>query len=118
MGMNILKKKRIRLVIFLLVFALFFIFNKETYAKSYSVENMQISANILENGDLQVNQKIEYKFNGAYNGIYIDVPCNLDDEKYNKARKQNTIFLIFIAVTWDVIKIHFCPLACSILLCT
>ena len=90
--MNILKKKRIRLVIFLLVFAFFFIFNKETYAKSYSIENMQISANLLDNGDLQVNQKIEYKFNGAYNGIYIDIPCDLDDEKYNEARKQNTIF--------------------------
>ena len=85
--MNFVKKNKI---IFFAFLFLFFIVNKEIYAKSYKINDMQIDAVVEENGDLQINQKIQYNFNGVYNGIYIDIPCYLDSTKYDKKRKQTS----------------------------
>ena len=65
--MKILRKS----LLITLFFTLFLIiFEINAYAKSYSIDNMDIQANILENGDVNIKQSITYNFDGDYNGIY------------------------------------------------
>jgi hypothetical protein len=51
---------------------------KSVYAdnKEYFVDKLNIEAQILNNGDVVVNEIIEYRFNGDFNGIYRNL--NLD----------------------------------------
>lgn len=48
-------------------------------AKSYQVEDMDIQATVNDDGSVNIEQKITYKFNGSYNGIYINIPYQLED---------------------------------------
>ncbi len=50
-------------------------------AKSYSIEDMDIQATINQDGSLAVRQEITYEFKGSYNGIYINIPYNLEDSE-------------------------------------
>lgn len=38
--------------------------------RSYYIENYQISARVSENGDMQVDETLDYVFDGSFNGIY------------------------------------------------
>lgn len=67
------------------IFALFLImFQINAYAKSYSIENMDIQATIQENGDVNIKQSITYNFNGNYNGIYITIPYIINDLEHDE----------------------------------
>ncbi|MGG7214774.1 DUF2207 family protein [Clostridium nigeriense] len=57
-------------VIFLMIFIL--MAPQSVYAdnKEYFVDKLNIEAQILNNGDVVVNEIIEYRFNGDFNGIY------------------------------------------------
>ena len=85
-------KKKIKIFI-TLIFAiiLLVIFQNKVEARSYSVDNMDIQATVQENGSVKIVQKITYKFNGEYNGIYINVPYNLEDIEYDEIVKSNKI---------------------------
>ncbi len=85
-------KKKIKIFI-TLIFAiiLLVIFQNKVDARSYSVDNMDIQATVQENGSVKIVQKITYKFNGEYNGIYINVPYNLEDIEYDEIVKSNKI---------------------------
>lgn len=48
-------------------------------AKNYQVEDMDIQATVNDEGSVNIEQKITYKFNGSYNGIYINIPYQLED---------------------------------------
>ena len=79
--MKILKK----ILLIILFFALFLImFQINAYAKSYSIENMDIQATIQENGDVNIKQSITYNFNGNYNGIYITIPYIINDLEHDE----------------------------------
>ena len=84
------KKLRIFLIIIFSIIMMF-ICKNEVQARSYSVENMDIQATIQENGDLHIIQDITYDFNGSYNGIYINVPYNLEDSEYEEVITGNEI---------------------------
>lgn len=58
---------------------------------SYSIEKMDIKATVLDNGDVHIKQSITYKFNGNYNGIYINVPYEIYDLEKNEIIAQNRI---------------------------
>lgn len=60
-------------------------------AKSYTVEDMDIQATINQDGSLSIEQEITYDFNGSYNGIYINVPFNLEDSEVNEVVNGNRI---------------------------
>ncbi|GAA0815624.1 DUF2207 family protein [Clostridium tertium] len=64
------------LIIFSVIFIL--IAPKSVYAntKEYFVDKLNIEAQILDNGDVVINEIIEYRFNGDFNGIYRNL--NLD----------------------------------------
>lgn len=64
------------LVIFSIIFIL--IAPKSVYAtdKEYFINKLNIEAQILNNGDVVINEVIEYRFDGDFNGIYRNL--NLD----------------------------------------
>ena len=60
------------------------IFQINTYAKSYSIESMDIQATVQENGDVNIKQSITYNFDGDYNGIYISIPYRIEDIEHDE----------------------------------
>lgn len=85
-------KKKLQL--FLIIFCIFistFIFQKNVEAKSYNVEEMDIQATVNNNGSVAIEQKIKFEFNGEYNGIYINIPYNLEDTELDEVVKGNKI---------------------------
>ena len=85
-------KKKIKFFLLLIVIAATFaIFQNKVEAKSYSVENMDIQATVNQDGSVSIKQEMTFKFNGAYNGIYINVPYNLEDIEYDEVVKNKKI---------------------------
>lgn len=64
---------------------------KKVQAKSYSIEDMDIQATINSDGSLRVQQEITYQFKGSYNGIYINIPYQLEDTEYDEIVNGNRI---------------------------
>ncbi|MDU5107538.1 DUF2207 domain-containing protein [Clostridium sp.] len=64
--------KKIAIFLFFL-FLLLIPINVSASPKSYNIENLNINAEIKENGDLYVDEIFTYKFNGDFNGIYLDL---------------------------------------------
>lgn len=85
-------KKSLKIILFsAIVFSIMIFIPKESNAKSYSIENMDIKATINDNGSVIISQALTYKFNGYYNGIYINIPLNLKDSEYDEVIKGNKI---------------------------
>lgn len=57
--------------------------------KSYSIESLNINAEIGENGDLYVDELFKYRFNGDFNGVYVDL--NLKDSEGYDISEVNVI---------------------------
>lgn len=90
-----LQKNILKVIICLVFFIIILLVNNNSYAKSYSIENMDIQASILEDGSLSIKQSITYDFNGSYNGIYITIPFKLNDyerDEVNKNISNNNIY--------------------------
>lgn len=85
-----MKKKILKYIFITIIFLIGIFATSEVQAKSYTIKDMDIQATILENGDVEVVQKLTYDFNGEYNGIYIDIPDSLESEEYDRFRKQTT----------------------------
>lgn len=85
-----MKKKILQYLITISIFLIGILACNSVQAKSYTITNMDMQATILEDGSVAVHQELTYRFNGEYNGIYIDIPDTLDTEEYDKFRKQTT----------------------------
>lgn len=73
-------KKGIKIFLFLTIAIIsIFLGQNAVQAKSYQVEDMDIQATVNDDGSVNIEQKITYKFNGSYNGIYINIPYQLED---------------------------------------
>ncbi len=83
-------KSKIWIIFVAVIFILLFFENK-VEAKSYSIENMDIQATVEQDGSLKIEQKLTYKFNGEYNGIYITVPYNLENIESEEIIKNDKI---------------------------
>ncbi len=83
-----LKNSIFKLSIMIIFFILTAVISNNSYAKSYSIENMNIQATILDDGDVNIKQSITYKFDGSYNGIYITIPCNFSDIQRDEANSE------------------------------
>ena len=92
-----------------LLFILFFMIISITnicYGKSYSIDDMNIEATILDDGSVSVKQTIEYNFKGQYNGIYIDIPTEIDSKEYDSYRTQGELKdSLYINSGVEIIKI-------------
>lgn len=84
-------------VLIALIFAVLSIllFSGKVDAKSYNIENMDMQVTIKDDGSAQIKHSLTYKFNGDYNGIYINIPYDLDDKEYKDAVGNNKINNIF-----------------------
>ena len=83
--------KKIKFIISLLFAISIILICNKVDAKSYSIENMNIQATVLPNGDVNVKQEITYDFHGKYNGIYMTIPYNLNDIEASEAITNNQI---------------------------
>ncbi len=85
--------KKIKIFLLLIVMTIIFvIFQNNVQAKTYSVENMDIQVTVNQDGSVSVEQEMTFKFNGEYNGIYIDIPYNLKDAEYDEVIKNKKIY--------------------------
>ena len=78
-------------VLIMCIFIVIITFSTKVKAKSYNIDNMDIQGTIQEDGSLDIVQKIKYNFNGEFNGIFIDIPCNYEDLDNKKVIKNNII---------------------------
>ncbi len=70
---NILKQYNKCIRIFL-VFTLFILINSVNASTSeYSVQNYEINAKIMNNGNIHIEELLQYNFNEAKNGVYRDI---------------------------------------------
>lgn len=83
--------KKLKLYIFLFSFIFLISFTNISYGKSYSIKDMDIQATVLDNGSVNVKQKITFDFSGDFNGIYLTVPYQLDDIEYDSYRQQSEL---------------------------
>ena len=84
--------KLVRRVCYIFLFSIFIllIFQAKVEA-NYSIDKMNIEATVLENGDINVKQRITYTFKSNYNGIYIKIPYMLSDLEKDEAVKDGKI---------------------------
>ncbi len=85
-------KKKVKLLgIILFAIVILFISKNTVQAKSYKIENMDIQATINQDGSVSIEQELTYKFNGSYNGIYINIPYNLEDTTFEEIEQESSI---------------------------
>ncbi len=48
--------------------------------REYFIDNLNIDAQILANGDVVVNEILQYRFQGEFNGIYRNLKLNGTDQ--------------------------------------
>ena len=96
-----IQKNLLKILSFTIVFIAVLLINKKIYAKSYTIDNMDIQAEIQQNGSININQKITYNFVGNYNGIYITIPYLLEDSQAKEVNLETKDYKI---ITTDKIK--------------
>ena len=83
-----MKLKRLYISIFIFL-GIIIAFSLKVEAKSYYINDMDIQATVLENGNVQIEQTLEYAFDGSYNGVYITIPKELHDSDNKKISDKN-----------------------------
>ena len=90
-----LQKSILKLLLCIIAFITMLLINNNSYARSYSIKDMNIQATVLDDGSVNVKQSITYNFKGSYNGIYITIPYNLSDyemDEVNGEISNNAIY--------------------------
>ena len=87
--MKLRMKKQIKFLISIL-FVIFIIIigASKVQAQSYTIEDMDIQATINQDGSLNVQQDLTYTFKGDYNGIFVNIPYNLEDTEKNEVKDK------------------------------
>ena len=74
-------KTRNKLLFFLALVVIFILGNKtKVQAATCYIDNLNLQATIQENGDLEIEQTLQYVFNGYHSGIYINIPTTYQNE--------------------------------------
>ena len=86
--------KKIIKVLSIILFSMIILFTckGKVEAKSYEIQDMDIQAIINQDGSVSIEQKLTYKFNGEYNGIFINIPYNMESKSILKSNKINDSF--------------------------
>ena len=90
-----IQKNLLKILSFTIVFIAVLLINKKIYAKSYTIDNMDIQAEIQQDGSININQKITYNFVGNYNGIYITIPYLLEDSQAKEVNLETKDYSIY-----------------------
>lgn len=83
--------KRIRSILVICLFFGMVLMANKVQAQDYWVESIDMQVVLQENGNLQVEEELRYRFDGSYNGIYITIPYGVNDSKYDQIRKQTSL---------------------------
>lgn len=89
------QKNLVKSIIFIITFMVILLINKKVNAKSYTIENMDIQATVLEEGSINIKQSITYNFNGSYNGIYITIPYSLNDDQAKEVNSSSKDYSLY-----------------------
>ena len=79
------------ILVFIVAFIGILLVQNKVYAKSYSIEDMDIQATVKDNGTVSIEQTLTYKFDGSYNGIYMNVPYKFEDSEMKEVIKNGKI---------------------------
>lgn len=86
-------KKQIKILISLIAILItILMLEQKVQAKSYYIEEMDIQATIQENGHLEVEQTLEYSFNGDYNGVYLTIPTKYENKEEVISKIDDSIY--------------------------
>lgn len=83
--------KRLKISLTMVLFFVAICLCNSCYGKSYSIDNIDMQAMILENGSVNIKQKMTYSFKGDFNGIYVTIPYKMNDAEYDSFREQSTL---------------------------
>jgi len=75
------KVKKRSFIVIAMLFLLFLLGTKSN--ASYSIKNINMQANINENGSLDIREEIDYSFSSNSNEIYVAIPKSLNDIESN-----------------------------------
>ena len=89
------QKNLVKSIIFIITFMVILLINKKVNAKSYTIENMDIQATVLEEGSINIKQSITYNFNGSYNGIYITIPYSFNDDQAKEVNSSSKDYSLY-----------------------
>ena len=92
-----MKKDFLPALIFFTIFTMFVLFSVPTSAKNYYVNQYDVNVKINEDGTTQFIEKINYHFEGEYNGIFLNVDyldCG-NFENYSVSEIKNGQEIIF-----------------------
>lgn len=84
-------KNKTKLFLLIVFFAFLISISNVCYGKSYTIDNIDMQATINQDGSVNVKQEMTYTFKGEYNGIYITIPHNLNEEEYDSCREQGKL---------------------------
>ncbi len=73
-------------VIFICIFTMFLSFN--VHAKEISISNLEVNSTLLKDGSLNIEEIINFKMQGEYNGVYRDIDTKFSDGVYNIQVKE------------------------------
>lgn len=86
---KIKKRKKVYLSSILsLLFIIFF--NFKVQAKELSISNLEINSKLMENGSLHIEENIDFKMDGDFNGVYRDINTKFSDGVENIVVKKIT----------------------------
>ena len=67
------------ILIISLIISLFVVVNADE-DRSYLIDSYQISARVNENGDMLVDETLDYVFDGSFNGIFRTLSIDKNEE--------------------------------------
>ncbi|MCX8074874.1 MAG: DUF2207 domain-containing protein [Clostridia bacterium] len=81
-----MKKNNLKSILFILFIAIAIVLVLVLYnngvIRNYKIKNFEINATVNSNGDMYVEELTDYEFKGAYNGITITLPKNINNSSY------------------------------------
>ena len=85
--------KKSKIVLILVSFIVMILLSSKVEASSgtYSIDEVNMDVVLQKDGSVKINEKLTYNFNGSFNGIYITIPYGINDNKYDKIRKQTSL---------------------------
>ena len=86
-----MKKNKILLILLAFIIIILLSSKVEANSGTYSIDEVNMDVVLQKDGSLKINEKLTYKFNGSFNGIYITIPYGINDNKYDKKELRDLI---------------------------
>lgn len=103
-----MKKNKILLILLAFIIIILLSSKVEANSGTYSIDEVNMDVVLQKDGSLKINEKLTYKFNGSFNGIYITIPYGINDNKYDKIRAQTSLIndSFYNAVSYKIDSVY------------